>query len=101
MDGCARIAIAFATAYANTPPASNSSQTIAWLLVPADQRRRGAGAARRNRAIGAHGALSAQSAQPAQRLRTEYPATAAGENSEGLACEAQYWNLWLSGRQVP
>ncbi len=99
MDGCGRIAIAFATAYASTPPASNSSQTIACLLVPADRRYRGAGATRRKRAIERRRrALSAQTAQPAQHLRTEYPATSVRENGEGLACEAQYWNLWLSGR---
>ncbi len=33
MDGRGRIAIAFATAYARTPPASNFSQTIARLLA--------------------------------------------------------------------
>lgn len=99
MDGSWRIAIAFATVYAKTPPASNSSQTIAWPLVPADRRRRGTGAARRNRAIERRcRALSAQSTQPAQRLQTEYPATSAREHGEALACEAQYWNLWLSGR---
>ena len=99
MDGCGRIAIAFAMAYASMPSASNSSHTIAYLLVPADLRRRGAGVARRNRAIERRcRALSAQIAQPAQRLQTEYPASSARENGEGLACEAQYWNLWLSGR---
>ncbi len=99
MDGRGRIAIAFATPYAKTLPASSSSQTIACLLVSADRRRRGAGAARRNRAIErACRALSAQSTQSAQRLRTEYPATSAREKGVALACEAQYWNLWLSGR---